>query len=78
MSIEGILRRKGTDVTTIAPEVNIKTAAGWLRAKNIGSLVVTGGDAVIGLISEREIVHAFFSYGEQPCRYLSTKSCSAV
>jgi predicted transcriptional regulator len=41
MSIESILRRKGTDVATIAPEASIKSAADWLRAKNIGALVVT-------------------------------------
>jgi CBS domain-containing protein len=64
MSIESILRRKGTDVTTIGPEANIKSAAGWLRAKNIGALVVTSGDAVLGIISEREIVDAFSRYGE--------------
>jgi CBS domain-containing protein len=64
MSIEGILMRKGADVTTIGPEASIKSAAGWLRAKNIGALVVTSGDAVLGLISEREIVHAFSRYGE--------------
>jgi CBS domain-containing protein len=64
LSIESILRRKGTDVATIAPEASIKSAADWLRAKNIGALVVTSGNAVLGLISEREIVHAFSRYGE--------------
>jgi len=64
MTIESILRRKGSDVTTIAPDVSIKRAADWLRAKNIGALVVTNQDAIIGLISEREIVHAFSRYGE--------------
>src|ERR1700722_13486848 len=64
MSIESILRRKGADVTTIATEASIKSAAGWIRAKNIGALVGTRGDAVLGLISEREIVHAFSRYGE--------------
>jgi len=64
VSIESILRRKGTDVTTIAPEASIKRAADWLRAKNIGALVVTSGNAVLGLISEREIVHAFSRHGE--------------
>jgi pimeloyl-ACP methyl ester carboxylesterase len=43
-----ILKRKGTDVTTIAPEATIKRAADWLRAKNIGALVVTSGNAVLG------------------------------
>jgi CBS domain-containing protein len=64
MSIESILRRKGSEVTTIAPEASTKRATDCLRAKNIGALVVTSGDAVLGLISEREIVHAFSRYGE--------------
>ena len=64
MTIESILRRKGTDVTTIAPDATIKRAADWLRAKNIGALVVTRDNAVLGLISEREIVHAFSRHGE--------------
>ena len=64
MTIESILKRKGNDVTTIAPEASIKRAADWLRAKNIGALVVTSENRVLGLISEREIVHAFSRYGE--------------
>jgi predicted transcriptional regulator len=64
MTIESILKQKGTDVATIAPEASIKSAADWLHAKNIGALVVTNGKAILGLISEREIVHAFSRYGE--------------
>ena len=64
MSVESILKQKGTDVTTITPGATIKRAADWLRVKNIGCLVVTDGEQVLGLISEREIVHAFSHYGE--------------
>jgi predicted transcriptional regulator len=64
MTIESILRQKGTNVRTIAPEASIKRAADWLRAENIGALVVTSENAVLGLISEREIVHAFSRHGE--------------
>ena len=64
MSIESILRKKGTDVATIAPDASVKRAADWLHSKNIGALVVTRGDAVLGLVSEREIVHAISRYGE--------------
>jgi CBS domain-containing protein len=64
MTIESILRRKGTDVTTIAPEASIKRAADWLSAKNIGALVVMRENAFLGVISEREIVRAFSRYGE--------------
>ena len=64
MTVETILRQKGTEVSTIEPEASIRSAADWLRVKNIGALVVTSGKAVLGLISEREIVHAFSRYGE--------------
>jgi CBS domain-containing protein len=64
MTIETILRQKGADVVTIEPEASIRRAADWLRVKNIGALVVTSGKAVLGIISEREIVHAVSRYGE--------------
>ena len=70
MTIESILRLKGTDVTTIAPEATIKRAADWLRVKNIGALVVTSENAILGLISEREIVHAFSRHGEMAASML--------
>jgi CBS domain-containing protein len=64
MSIENILAQKGTDVATISPDASIKTASDWLRAKNIGALVVMSGNELLGLISEREIIRAFSHYGE--------------
>jgi CBS domain-containing protein len=64
MTIETILRQKGADVATIEPEASVRRAADWLRVKNIGALVVTSGKVVLGIISEREIVHAFSRYGE--------------
>jgi CBS domain-containing protein len=64
MTVESILKRKGTDVATIGPESNIKNAADWLRARNIGALLVTSEDAIVGIISERDIVRAFSQYGE--------------
>jgi len=64
MIVDNILREKGTDVVTIAPDASIKRAADWLHAKNIGALVVTSGETILGLVSEREIVHALSRYGE--------------
>lgn len=64
MNVENILERKGTEVATISLETSIKRAADWLRAKNVGALVVTSGDAIRGIISERDIVHALSQYGE--------------
>lgn len=65
MNVENILKQKGPNVATIAPEASIKRAADWLRAKDIGALVVTRNDAVLGIISERDIIHALSEYGEE-------------
>jgi CBS domain-containing protein len=64
MNVETILRQKGSDVATITPEASIKRAADWLRAKNVGALVVTSNDTILGIISERDIVRAFSQHGE--------------
>jgi CBS domain-containing protein len=65
MNVDSILQQKGTDVATIAPEASIKRAADWLRAKDIGALVVARNDIVLGIISERDIIHALSQHGEQ-------------
>ena len=64
MNVESILQEKGTEVVTIGPQASIKIAADWLRAKNVGALVLTNTDAILGIISERDIVRAFSQYGE--------------
>ena len=64
MTVKTILRHKGTAVSTIETEASISRAAHWLCLKKIGALVVTKGKVVLGLISEREIVHAFSRNGE--------------
>jgi CBS domain-containing protein len=67
MSIQAILYQKGSHVVTIAPGASIKSAAEKLRDQNIAALVVQSGGAVLGLISEREIVHALAGSGERTC-----------
>ena len=64
MKVESILEEKGTEVAKISPEATIKRAADWLRAKNVGALVVSSNDTVVGLISERDVVRALAQYGE--------------
>jgi len=46
-------------------DVSVKDAAARLRERNIAALVATKGDAILGIISEREIVHALSSHGER-------------
>jgi CBS domain-containing protein len=65
MSIQAILYQKGAKVETITPDASVKDAAARLQKANIAALVATKGDAILGIISEREIVHALSNYGER-------------
>jgi CBS domain-containing protein len=58
MNVESILRGKGRMVATIRPEAPVTEALAALREHNIGALVVSAdGEAVDGIVSERDIVH---------------------
>ena len=65
MTVEAILKTKGRDVVTIPPFAKLKMAASIMRKRTIGALVVVEHGAIVGVISEREIVHAFANYGEE-------------
>jgi CBS domain-containing protein len=57
MRISDVLRQKGNAVATIAPSATVRQLLTTLREHNIGATVVTtDGDAVVGIVSERDIV----------------------
>ncbi len=58
MTVRRILNLKGSDVVTIAPERRLLDAIALLTKHRIGALIVTGqDDEVLGVLSERDIVH---------------------
>jgi CBS domain-containing protein len=65
MSIQAILDRKGPEVITIHASATLRSAANRMRERSIAALVVKSGDAIAGLILERDIVHAVSRHGEQ-------------
>jgi CBS domain-containing protein len=65
MSIQNILDRNGVEVITIHATETIRSAAYRMRERSIAALVVKNGDAITGLISERDIVHAVSRHGEK-------------
>lgn len=65
MSIQNLLGRNGVEVVTIRATETVKSAADRMREHGIAALVVKSGDAVSGLISERDIVHAVSRHGEK-------------
>ena len=56
MNIEQILRSKGHDVVTITESQSVLEAARVLVEHNIGGLVVTEGERLTGILTERDIL----------------------
>lgn len=56
MKIREILVRKGHDVVTIERERTVLEAVRRLVEHDIGALVVTGGDRLVGIFTERDIL----------------------
>lgn len=65
MSIRAILDRKGDRVRTIRATAPVKTAADTMRREGIAALVVTSGEEIVGIVSERDIVHALSREGDR-------------
>jgi CBS domain-containing protein len=64
MKVAEILRQKGQDVISVRPTETIDTLSHRLRMARIGAMVVTGeGGALIGIISERDVVHGIAEHG---------------
>src|SRR3954447_17021047 len=59
MHVAAVIKRKGSEVVTIAAGQTIAEAVNVLTERRIGALLVMdGNDAVDGIISERDIVRA--------------------
>jgi CBS domain-containing protein len=69
MRIQSILDRKGDCVVTLRYEANVKQASDLLHHRNTAALVVTKGDGIVGVVSERDIVIALSRFGE-PALYM--------
>ncbi len=53
-TIREILQHKGTAVWSIAPEATVFEAIQLMAEKNVGALLVTRSDKLVGIISERD------------------------
>ena len=62
MKVETALAAKGREVATVHPSATLATVAQRLRLERIGALVVVEEGKVVGIISERDVVHAFAAY----------------
>jgi CBS domain-containing protein len=62
--VKDILDEKGYEVHTIEPEATVYEALKKMAGKNIGALLVTKGDHVIGVFSERDYARKIILKGK--------------
>ncbi|MEU4344657.1 CBS domain-containing protein [Nocardia sp. NPDC023852] len=64
MRISEILRRKGSDIATVAPDTTVRTLLAALADHNIGAVVVSpDGNTIAGIVSERDVVRSLHARG---------------
>lgn len=64
MTVRAVLEMKKREVKTIAPEARLEEAARLLHKEKIGAMPVLDSDGVmVGIISERDIIHQVASHG---------------
>ena len=55
-TVRDMIRKKGSEVFTIAPEARVFDALEMMAKHNIGALLVMSGDKMEGIISERDCI----------------------
>ncbi|MGE5147847.1 MAG: CBS domain-containing protein [Candidatus Eiseniibacteriota bacterium] len=64
MQVAAILANKGRSVVTAKPGTSIPEIAQVFKSKKIGAaVVVDDGETVVGIISERDLVHGLARHG---------------
>lgn len=65
MTIQNILANKGKTVQSVTSKSTIKSAADRMHDKGISALVVSDGEAIRGIVTDRDLLHAL-SQNEKP------------
>jgi len=55
-TVRDMIRKKGREVFTIAPEATILEALEMMAKHNIGALLVMSGESMVGILSERDCI----------------------
>jgi len=69
MRVYDILGEKDQELQVIAPTAPLLEAINTLNGHNIGSLLVVENDALAGIITERDILHATARHGSDFLNY---------
>ncbi|HEU5470085.1 MAG TPA: CBS domain-containing protein [Actinophytocola sp.] len=63
MRISDVLRSKGSTVATVEPGLSVAGLVAQLARHNVGAMVVTKDDKVVGIVSERDVVRQLHERG---------------
>lgn len=63
MTIATILGGKGRDIITVSPDQSVRDTVTLLATKRIGAVPVMDAGQVIGIFSERDVIHALDAHG---------------
>ena len=63
MTVEKILKGKNSVVATVAADLSLSDVCALLTERRIGAVPVMEGSALVGIISERDVVHVLASHG---------------
>jgi CBS domain-containing protein len=63
MTIQAILADKGHEVATVGPDTTLSQAVSMLGERRIGALPVVGDGAVLGIVSERDVIYCLRDRG---------------
>lgn len=61
-----LLEEKGSNVITSTPSANAMEAATLMTGHRVGALVITVGERVVGMVSERDIMERVVVAGRDP------------
>jgi len=65
-TVKDILSKKGTEVVSIEQETTVREATRSMNQRRIGSVVVTDGQKVVGIFSERDVLARVVAIGRNP------------
>ncbi|MEG3177954.1 CBS domain-containing protein [Sphingomonas sp. RB3P16] len=63
MTIAAILSSKGREVISITTDQNVGDAVALLATRRVGAVPVMEDGAVVGIFSERDVIHAIAAHG---------------
>jgi CBS domain-containing protein len=67
-NVQAILDAKGNQVFNVAEDHTVLDAAHTMNKHRVGALVVTRGEKVIGIFTERDILNRVVAAGRDPSR----------